>query len=160
MAMSHSRFCGIYNGLTALAKKVYEAVPISAPWGLSEVHAELVRTGSDPGKAIVEGCLKSLVSSGLVKERALTFIRIPVREKIEHVKKDEEPMATQQPAAPEGATDRLSGLASRASKIATMMRQFADDLELAAVEIDDGIGKDRADLEKLRHLRDVLNSLK
>lgn len=157
MAMSAAKFQGEYNGLTAVAKKVYDAVPAMEEWGSARIQVELKRVGVAMDARQVNGCLDSLVRSGLVREpKPGMFIRQyvkdapmrPVLVKSGPVEKTtaEEPMPEEAPI------DKLSGLSSK-------LREIADAIDTAAIEIADRISSESEETAKLRQLQRLLKEI-
>lgn len=74
------------QGQTGIAKKVYECVPISEPWRSFQVLTALRNmTGSTPDVRIVQGCLRDLVDSGLIRRTGTDhYQRIQVEKKTKH----------------------------------------------------------------------------
>lgn len=68
--MNQQRFHSIHDGLSAVAKKVYDAVPIQEAWSIVQIKQELERkqAGVTRDFRIFSGCINSLVNSGIVLE--------------------------------------------------------------------------------------------
>jgi hypothetical protein len=173
--MNESRFNSIYRGMSIVAKKVFEAVPIEDQWTINKINAELRRTGHPMDMKIIGGCLASLVSQGvLIEIKTGTFSRIKIKEKSEapavvatqtsKPEKKEEQMSaitTQQlpPAKNQTAIDKLSALAASAGVIGAMLKKLASDIERAAIEIDDQNAARDAETGKLKQLQQLLKEL-
>ncbi len=57
------------QGLTGIAKKVFDAVPLATEWTTGQILSELHRvTGTRNDHRIVLGCLSTLVEQGLARE--------------------------------------------------------------------------------------------
>ena len=159
--LSPSRQKSLVDGLTSIARKVFEAVPISEAWTISQIQAELSRT-SAAGRDFrnVQGCLRYLTEVGLISqpEKDTTFRRVPVREV--SVNEVEEPMSkptiTVPAAQPKPATRSpitiLSGLA-------TQMRSLADEIDHAALEIEESISSNQAEIAHLQQLKTILRNI-
>jgi hypothetical protein len=164
--ISSSRFKQIHIGLYALAQKVYSAVPISEPWSTSYIQCEMQRNGgSNKDMSIISGCLNSLVASGLIveKERG-TFMRAPVKDKpidkqSEQPTSKKEPMATLSPKTHRSPVAILSAISTRANVTADALKKLAEDIEMAALEIEESISLGDAETQKLRQLQQLLKSL-
>lgn len=164
--MNHARFQSIRQGLSAVAQKVYDATPIAEEWTTNQIHAELARQGANLNHAITQGCLRSLVGSGLVSEpqRGL-FRRVKVRQPApgggSKEKEDSEVAKTATaPAATEtNPIDKLSALAARCRRMMDLQKELAEDIEMAALEIQDHIAKNDEDMQKLKQLQQLLKSL-
>ena len=65
MSISAIKHQAMVRSLTAIAQKVYTAVPASEAWSVSFIHSEMGRLGSSTRDvAIVYGCLNSLKEAG------------------------------------------------------------------------------------------------
>lgn len=173
--ISSSRFKQVHVGLSALAQKVYAAVPISEPWSASRIHSEMQRNGgSTKDLHIVMGCINSLIASGLVSEPERgTFIRSPVKDKptekqAPQPEPKKEPMTTTAKTTPKASTPiemiapiagalRLEaiGMAQQAKRL----EEWADSLETKALEIEENNAAGDADTAKLKQLQQLLKSL-
>lgn len=162
--MSPERANAALGGTTAVARKVYEAVPINEAWDPAKIRSELLRLGSTSIEMhTMRGCLAALRDAGLVSERDGKFIRCKVKAKavrerdnvIEIKKTQEEPK--------ESALDTLSRLAARLSSVASDLAAIASELETEALRISmeiDARGEEAAKLDQLREgLRSVLKGI-
>lgn len=72
------------NGMTNIAKKVYEATPAAEPWTVAQIRTEVMRLhGTAPEMNIAEGCLNSLIAAGLVREQGRRqYVRTAVRPRV------------------------------------------------------------------------------
>jgi len=173
--MGEGRFNSMYNGLSAVAKKVYDATPIQAPWSTEQIASEVVRLGRNVDFSILVGCLNTLMRAGLVSEPIPRhFIRQKIRERKpaeprvepEELIEIETPQTqttitmtakpTPQPKAP---IDRIAALAQRARKIAEEARELATDMETAALEIEEQAQVERGEIQKLHQLKSLLKSI-
>lgn len=151
------------KNLSAIAAKVYAAVPASEPWSMSYINSELQRTGGiTRDTRLLHGCLNSLKLAGLISEPERgVFIRVPVRAD----KPKTQPAPTQKTQtteekkmpAPVAQTPRnpLAILNELAAKCKTLQ----DEIELAALEIDEYVTAKDGDAAKLKQLQTLLKSL-
>ncbi len=179
--MTPARFHQIFNSQTITAKKVYEAVPKEEAWPINRIHSAMVRKGQGGGRdmRVTTGCLQSLKESRLITEpQNGEFMRVEVRPKpvihIEELDLAPEP----QPQQPEIETmptikdemnklhlqkptplDRLSALSKRANEIMHMVHQLANDIDAAAIAIEDERTTESADTAKLKQLKALLGSI-
>lgn len=159
--MNNARVQSIERGLSSIARKVLEATPVSEWWSVSVIATEVHRQhGSGPDPRVVNGCLRALVESGLVREgEANHFQRtyprpalVPKPQKEAHVAKptaaakDPDPPTAEQPESP---IDMIA-------KIAASMRNLAQQLDDAALSIEERLGRESEDSAKLRQLRQLL----
>lgn len=157
MSISTTKFQAMHRSLTAIAQKVYAAVPASEPWSVSYIHSEMARLGSSTRDvAIVYGCLNSLKASGLVTEpQRGCFVRVAMKPEKSAVQPNPieiTPMATIKPPAARSPMTILSELSSR-------FRALADEVETAALEIDELFTAKSAGAEKLAQLQQLLKSI-
>ncbi|MEB2504620.1 hypothetical protein SB394_11925 [Burkholderia sp. BCCIQ04A] len=161
--MTPAKYLAALSGLSAIAKKVLEMVPIQEAWSRSEIAGHLLRvTKSSPDAAVIDGCLGRLKDSGLIREPSRgRYQRVEVRErevlKVPIQKSEEAVNApVEQSILP---IEILSKLAERARAVATELVMLASDIETAALTIEQGNAENAASLEKLRQFQSILKSL-
>lgn len=153
--MNQAKFKSIHNGLSAIVKKVYEVVPIKTNWTSVQVVNELNRSGLNYDRKTIEGCLNSLVTSGLVSEPSKgLFIRVAVKDQPEKKVADLKPIrpVVSLDAKQKGPMELLAELASKA-------RQFAEELDNAALEIEQEFQASEAKSEQLKQLKSLLKGI-
>lgn len=161
--ISASQFEQRHQSLSAIAKKVYQAVPAKTAWSPSFILSEMQRTGSSTRDLrIIEGCLNSLIDAGLVEEPGpRVFIRAPIKAPKEpptsviFSKEElviEKPQATAKPIEARTPITILSSISVR-------IKALADELETAALEIEEQIAAKDADAGKLKQLQALLKGL-
>jgi len=164
--MTPSKYAQKMQGQSSIAKKVYEFVPIKDSWEINQVISEMRRvTRSNGDPRIIKGCLNSLKESGLIDEVQIgKFKRVEVKDKIE-VKEIEmaavEVIAQKQikPEVNKTPLELLSKISSRLVAVQMSIRSIADEIDAAAVEIEDGISANEKNVEKLRQLQILLKGL-
>lgn len=157
MSISTTKFHAMHKSLSAIAQKVYAAVPASEPWATSYIHSEMARMGSSTRDvSLVLGCLNSLKAAGLVAEpQRNTFIRTAIRP-------DKESVVQQTPIGILMVTAKIPAVRSPMvilSDISTRFRELADVVDTAALEIDELFTAKSADAEKLAQLQQLLKSI-
>lgn len=151
------------KNLSAIAAKVYAAVPASEPWSMSYINSELQRTGGiTRDTRLLHGCLNSLKLAGLISEPERgVFIRVPVRAD----KPKTQSERTQQPTTTED--NKMSASAAKTprnpltilNELAAKCKTLQDEIELAALEIDEYVTAKDGDAAKLKQLQTLLKSL-
>ncbi|MCA8226185.1 hypothetical protein [Burkholderia vietnamiensis] len=161
--MTPAKYQAALSGLSTIAKKVLDMVPIQDAWSRSEIAGHLLRvTKSSPDAAVIDGCLGRLKDAGLIREPSRgRYQRVEVREREVlkvPVQKPEEAVnaPVEQPILP---IEILSKLAERARTVATELVMLASDIETAALTIEQGNAENAASLEKLRQFQSILKSL-
>lgn len=187
--MNETRMQQAMEGVTSIAQRVLEAVPIQEPWSKAQIVAELKRTGSSAGVDVVHGCLNNLRGKGLITEpESGKFIRTQVRKKqsaAEQPQDVKEPMTALVPQSkPEALTeavktkirgrlavrggpmDALANIADSLALVTEQMAALAKDAYELATEMQDAVleaeidrEKAVADLEKLRQLQALLKGI-
>lgn len=176
------------KNMSAIARRVYEAVPAMEAWGASFIQSELNRTGCSTGRDFrtLQGCLSSLVEAGLVLEPERgVFKRAPIRLDPTDEQPEEEDMKTAQAAKtnPHQQQDTLAHLAqlgqdakngaARVFAIAQKAEELGKDLksvvaelnalskaiDAAALDIEEQKSSAVADADKLKQLQTLLKSL-
>lgn len=163
--LSPSRQKALVNGLTSVARKVFDAVPISEAWTVQQIQTELNRVSS-LGRDFhtVRGCLHSLTECGLITqpEKDTTFRRVALREPIPNeVATPQVPRVSNhtKPQAPATSAPAKKSPITILSDLATQMRSLADEIEHAALEIEESFSASEADNAKLKQLQTLLRSI-
>jgi uncharacterized membrane protein YccC len=174
--MSEARFSQIISGQTAIAQKVYEHVPLQEHWSVKEVYAAASKSGMVIDAGVLHGCLRALTDCGLLRENRLGFKREGVRKKVELSNLKEaiqaQPQTQETKPMPKpqdtgaSAVDTLGNLAQRLAALAQRhqqeMKELADLVSDAAIEVQAQFERheaDVADLGKLRQLKDLLKTI-
>ena len=147
--MNNARMRAIEEGQTGIAKKVLASVPIQEAWTARQIVSDIARSGSRPDPHIIEGCLNTLVDSGLVNERPRGYFQ-RIKPKEEKVV----PIASA-PAQPKEPIDPLAKLGS----IASSLRTLADEIEDVALTIEERQTATTEEIAKLRQLKALLRDL-
>lgn len=149
--------------MNGVARRVFDAVPIKTPWGVAEIHNEIVRSGhSRMDIRVLQGCLRALVDTGLVRERQGLFVRTAVRVATPAANDN----TTSQPDTPmpaikqdPTALEQLAILADQARKMAKDLQAYADMIDTVALNVDKHIEQSQAGAAKLRQLQSLLKDL-
>lgn len=158
--MNAAKIADKLSGQTSVAQKVFGAVPVSEPWEVYQIHAELRRQGSHADRSVIDACLMQLIDSKLVKrvgQKPYRFVRVEraSTKNNEDAKvipmKDESPKL-QAVAAP---SDPLSKLAN----LAASLRNIANAIEETALEIEQARSAEADKLDKLHQLQALLKGL-
>lgn len=158
--MSPERANAALGGTTAVARKVYEAIPINEAWDPAKIRSELLRLGiTSIEMHTMRGCLGALRDSGLIVERNGMYVRCKVKAKAPkeptnmiEIKKTKEPDNA-------SALDTLSRLAGRLSSVARDLADIASELETEALRISTELEAQNEDAAKLDQLREGLRSV-
>ena len=168
MSMTATRIRILENQQTGIAKKVYGAVPINEAWPSKSIVAELTRQGQVRDFSIIEGCLNTLKEVGLIKEMVPGhFQRVKPKPTVE---KEAKPMATKplNPVIPSNSSikgestepvDRLAAIATKMRGLSQMFIELANDIDEAALAMDEKASGNDEELAKLRQLKGLLKSL-
>ena len=168
MSMTATRVRILENQQTGIARKVYEAVPINEQWPTKQIVAELHRQGLVRDFSIVEGCLNSLKESGLIKEMSRGYFQ-RARPKVEAEKEAptmskplnpvlspaDVPLSTKQT----DPVNRLADIGTKLRELSKMFLGLADDIDNAALALDEKAAGNDEELAKLRQLKGLLKSL-
>lgn len=151
MSLSSTRQEFLLRGQHAIARKVFELVPIQDAWDSKQIQAALQRTTRcSMDFRTLQGCLRALRESGLISERNGLFQRTTVRKAMAATTH----MNGTDPAAqqPTSALELLTELSERA-------RQLAADIDAAAAVIAEEAAQNDESLRKLAQLQSLLKSL-
>ena len=178
--MTETKFNSIYRGLTEQAKKVYQAVPITDPWSVTQIMNELARTTGQKEHRIVSGCLNSLQDSGLIREATQgQWVRVEVRPKTVTIVKKPQPITAQVSVSDTSEKEttmppinlnpppqkmdtnttpleRIGRLSAQVLAIIQNMHQLAADIEATALEVEEQMEKIQKDGARLKHFQELL----
>jgi hypothetical protein len=170
--MKDTRFRAIFNGLSAIAAKIYEAVPISESWTANQIAQELFRRKSTVRDiSIIRYNLSAMVASGIVNEAKVGWFRRtevkPPEEKKEVPKvqkKDQPPMPVTTSATPAvakktSAIDALLNLSAKAREIAKHQTELAEAIDEAALEITEAMQGNEEAANRLKQLQVILHGV-
>ncbi len=165
--ITESQLARRYHALSVNCKKVYDAVPISEPWSTSYILSEIQRLCSyTSNMRVLTGSLQALKASGLVQEpQKGLFLRTPIKpgkdeseaEPLEAAKQSE--LTTKEEAPMPTAQKPPRNPMAILSELATRCKALADEIETAALEIDEYVTAKDVDAGKLKQLQALLKGL-
>lgn len=149
------------SGQSSIAQKAFQYVPIGEDWTPNQIAGALHQaTGSRIDVHILRGCLATMVDAGLVRTTAIgTYQRAAVStpapiaqpKKTEKAKPEMTIAAkTEKPA--ESAIDLLAGIARK-------LRDVANDIETAALAIEEGKAQTDQEAAKFKQLQALLKGM-
>lgn len=139
-------------GITGLSRRILDAVPKESPWATSKIINELRRRGANPEHQFVVRCIMELKQIGLVSEPEFgKFIRTKINRQIEAAK----PQSNEAHVHNQTKVSTMDKLAH----IAASLRNLAKDVEDAAIDFEERIGKTETDSLKLRQLQEIIKSI-
>lgn len=156
--MNPNRIRRFEDGLSGVARKVLDAVPIAEAWTVHAITGEMRRaTGSSYEHRLVVGCLESLKSSGLVREYSRgKFMRVCAKEGSN---------VLDMPKIIKAAENAMHK-ASKPMSISEMLGTLSASLLESAGMVDDIIkefqaerAKHESEIAKLRQLQDLLKGI-
>lgn len=174
--MNLSKADAAYRNQTTIAKKVFDATPAAECWTSNRIVEEMKRLGSGSGDLrIVLGCMNTLIDAGLVIEPEKgRFKRAMVRQKVLKpamafpdgptptlVPTDIEPKEPppMQPTKPVVQLVEKLGPIDRLSLFAKRLRDLANDMETAALDLTEQSEKNEIETAKMRQLQALLKSI-
>lgn len=138
------------HGLTGQLSKLYDAIPLQDAWTISQIHSELHRNGSSMEYKVVHAVLNQLVDRGLV-----TQIKNGLYKRLHAAEVNQpKPKSTNMATAKKQLTpiEILAELAAKA-------RQFANELDNAAIDIEQEFQTSSAQSKKLKQLQSLLKDI-
>lgn len=180
--MRASRRDVLLGGQTAMARKVYEAVPIQETWTVARIMAELSRLTYQMPVRNVQGALRALVEAGLIREpERESYKRVGVRESDNDNDEDDE-MKTETAVgvamkealsksdvgglktAPAPATkspmEVLADLATRTKQLQHLLGELASDIETAALDVQQQVDVGAEEREQIETFKKLMGMLK
>lgn len=166
--MNQTKFEAKRRSLNSQLSKVFDAVPINEPWMATAISAEMRRIGSGGSDSRATlGCLNSLLEMGLVQEPTKGYFQkvqpkectppkepriVEAKHQITETKMQAKPTTLQMTTATVTPIEKLSKLAAR-------LRDLANDMEVAALELAEQAEKNEVETAKMRQLQTLLKSL-
>lgn len=153
------------QGISAIARKVYDATPIAEAWTPSQIkNALATSTRSSTDLHTVRGCLRALVDVGLASQKTSGhYQRVPVRQPTHIALEDlTMPAATPNNAAPAATRSSMEVFADLANQAKTMSKQLqhlAQQIEEAALQAEAERESQAARFSKLEQLSSLLKDL-
>ncbi|MBN3839301.1 hypothetical protein [Burkholderia sp. Ac-20349] len=167
--MTPAKFKIALEGQTAIARKIFEGVPIREAWSANKIVTEMSRMGSSTRVDFrtAQGCLDSLKDAGLIKEPERgAFQRVTPRERetisLPAGEQSLPPVEPVAPAAIQTTADEstpisiLGGIASALREQAAELIQIADRIDTAALGIEERVEHSERRLSKFRELSALL----
>lgn len=162
--MAATRNEAVLAGQTVIAQKVFAAIPPSqtnAYTAFEIARALKAAAGSSPAIHVLRGCLATLKDCGLIKEVVPgSFRRAETKDK----EKVEMPKSAVVMAIPAKAVDAsplelLSGIATKLRGAAAGLGALADELDSAAIAIEDRAAAGAHELAKVKQIATLLKEL-
>jgi|GEM_PF-6052470 len=181
--VNEKKFNQVFQSLKDPLKKVYSCLPATeedgATWGAetfdaSDVVREMKKFGFPGDRRHILGCLDSLKNAGLVTEPLEgRFTKIKVRlnktnnqpenfENNPHANKKEiimPPKEIKTDRSEENPIDKIGFLVTSAQKIMSSLKILCDEIESAAIEVEQMFEAKSKDAQKLKQLQSLLKGL-
>lgn len=159
--MNHGRMQSIIDGLTGTARKVYDAIPLLDGWDTTQVTAELRRMGHVYDLQRIQGCLRSLIESGLIVESGGKYRRVKTKAPEDKptttkIRSEDVPNPTTTNHDP---IDELAGIAADLRRRAAALNEMADKIDSAALNVAASIESAKAGESKLKQLAGLLKGI-
>lgn len=170
-SMNHARKMSLVGGLSGIAKKVFDTVPLGEEWTAGQIGAEMHRTGTAIDMKTLQGCLASLTNQKLIKEpdpgvftRKEKPVAKPAAQEPEYFTKPKEAtvltIATSNQAKAKAAPiDVLSDICQQIDVISAGLKKLKGDIEVAAITIEEQFAESEKRSEKLKQLQELLKNL-
>ncbi len=155
----------LMQGHTNIAKKVYECVPIGESWRAFQIMSALRNmTGSTADVRIVQGCLRDLVDSNLIRKTGSDHYQRIAVEKKQKAQELKMPAAKVEkvvvaPAKASSSIEILGELASEILGMAEHLKSLATRVEDAALVAEQDRESTAKSMESYRQLKTLLKSL-
>lgn len=165
LQMNQGRFKSVLNGLSGVARKVFDSVPISEEWSQPQISMEMQRKhGAAPERRVMTGCLNNLVEAGIVVEpRPGQFRKIAVSREMapaksladKYEKKGVEEMAVEKKNS---ETEGLGPL-DRIYKLTDQLKDLADQIQIELLNAEKEVSDAEVSAKKLKQLQELLKSV-
>lgn len=161
--MTPTKYRAALDSINTVARKVFDHVPIKDSWPINRIIAEMVSAGvTRVDLRTAEGCIARLKDAGLVKEteRGL-FQRITPRERETITLPDVAAPAAEADVAVIEATPTLvlGGLAARLRMRAVELNEIANEIDAAALGVEERVEASEQRFAKLREFSAFLKDI-
>ena len=153
-------------GHTAIAQKIFQAVPVAEAWTVGQVAAALHRaTGSRIDQHTMLGCLRAMADAGLVRTtgRGMLFQRAPVSTPAADAATDKtKDVTVTQTANLAAAPTPVPTPASAIDVIGAAtkkIRAIADELDAWALACEEEKSRVAGEVDKLKQLKALLKEI-
>lgn len=158
--LSETRQDQLLRGQTAVARKVYDVVPLRERWNQTQIRGELERVGKSVEHRVLAGCLSALTEAGLISNANGQYMREPVRPALaKTIQEQEKPMSKPSVTLVAQPAPAANDPFERMMSLATMLREVADKVEDVAVDVQQMLEANQGDVAKLRQLQTLLKGL-
>lgn len=164
--MNHGRKQSFLNNLTAVARKVYDAVPIQDRWSILQMSNEMQRLGNRVSWPILSGILNGLASQKLIHTNPQDLFwrdadEVPTIPARQLISKPCPIDFTQQETAtmPFDVLTELSNISAKLRADAAALQERADRIDDIALKAADAIKEAGAGGEELVRLKAVLKGI-
>ncbi len=163
--MNKVRYDALVSAQTAIARKVLSVVPIQERWSSKQIYTELHRsTQATIDRRILDGCLRALVESSLVREgpRDCYIRETPKEDQPRDRLVKDEPTTSEAPmSTPTTVPTPIKAVASadpleRLANVAKRLRGMATEIEELALEVGQRMESVDADAKKAAQLKALL----
>lgn len=172
--LNHAKVERLLSGQSAIARKVFGAVPMREQWRVHQIHDAMPGAGADT--RVILGCLQDLVDIGLVRESQQgTFQRVEMRlPKTPSPKPKKDATVSRLPTRIAAAINQQQGIESSpldllgelSGEIVSLAGEFqqrfsrlAGKVEEAALAIEVERERSTESVAKLKQLQQLLKSL-
>ncbi|MCA4074855.1 hypothetical protein LD001_05855 [Pseudomonas kurunegalensis] len=165
MAMNESRQKQMLAGQSALARKVFQIVPIQEHWSISDIYGAVRAQGTSADTRTIRRCLGELKDVGLIREPVNSHFQRTMPATKPQKENDMPKESTQKVVAikklePLDALAGLSGeVMAMAEDFGLRMKGLASRIEEVALSVEADREDNSEQLEKLKQLQSILKSL-
>lgn len=167
MAMSEFRLEQVLAGQSALARKVFQIVPIQEWWAVSDIYGAIRAQGTSAEARVIRRCLGELKDAGLIREpvnahfQRTAPIQKPKREQVMLPIAAQNVLSIKRPET--GALDALAALSGEVIALADdfgqRMKKLAVRIEEVALSVEIDRESTAEKLENLKRLQQFLKGL-
>lgn len=147
------------RSVTAISRRLLEAVPFNEPWGTDKVLAEYSRLNGGLSMDRHKGawCLSQLIEAGLVRSPMQHhFQRVQARPALAAVKQTQEAAVPVAKPEPPTVLQQLESMARSMRQQAAALTAQADELESLALQMEEERQRDDGAAQQLAQLRKLL----
>ena len=173
--MNEARFKAVFNGLSSIAKTVYEAIPDDSYYSIKRVHSELCRLGKNVDVSTLSGVLNTLTKAGVLSEVDQgMFSKVKITKKVLSKAQEIEYADTKLPpkepkkeiAVPEinakqeaDAFDSLRETVIKFMDVAKLVNTLASEVDAKLAVVEKQLAANNQQMAKYKQLKSLLSDI-
>ena len=173
--MNEARFKSVFNGLSSIAKNVYEAIPDDSYYSIKRIHSEVCRLGKNVDVSTLSGVLNTLTKAGVLSEVDQgMFSKVKITKKVlskaQEIEYADTKLSPKEPkkeiAVPEinakqeaDAFDSLRETVIKFMDVAKLVNTLASEVDAKLAVVEKQLAANNQQMAKYKQLKSLLSDI-